>query len=69
MTDFSELGEILEQSSYVGLIYVGKWESRRLSTGKACRIMEIIVDENLKTQAERLPVQYKDFVEILRKAA
>jgi len=39
VTDFSEFGEILEQSSYVGLIHVGKWESRRLSTGKVRRIM------------------------------
>ena len=64
MTDFSEFGEILEQSSYVGLIHVGKWESRRLSTGKARRIMQNIVGEDLKTLAKRLPVQYRDFVEI-----
>jgi len=67
--DFSEFGQILEQSSYVGLIHVGKWESRRLSTGKVCRIMPIIVGKDLKTLAERLPVQYKDFVEIFGKAA
>jgi len=66
--DFSEFDEILEQSSYVSLIHVGKWESRRLSTGKACKIMQIIVGEDLKTLAERLPVQYTDFVEIFGKA-
>jgi len=69
VTDFSEFGEILEQSSYVSLIQVGKWESRRLSTGKVHRIMQIIVGEDLKTQAERLAVQYRDFVEIFGKAA
>jgi len=67
--DFSKFGEILEQSSYVGLIHVGKWESRRLSTSKACRIMQIIVGKDLKMLAERLPVQYNDFVEIFGKAA
>jgi len=69
VTDFSEFGEIREQSSYVGLIHVGKWESRRLSTGKVCRIMQIIVGEDLKTLAERLPVQYRDFIKIFGKAA
>jgi hypothetical protein len=69
VTDFSEFGEILEQSSYVGLIHVGEWESRRLSTGKARRIMKIIASEDLKTLAERLPVQYRDFIEIFGKAA
>jgi len=69
VTDFSEFGEILEQSSYVGLIHVGKWESRCLSTGKVRRIMQIIMGEDLKTLAERLPVQYRDFVEIFGKAA
>jgi len=54
--DFSEFGEILEQSSYVDLIHMGKWESRHLLTGKARRIMQIIVGEDLKTLAERLPV-------------
>jgi len=54
--DFSEFDEILQQSSYVGLIHVGKWESRRLSTGKVRRVMQIIVGEDLKTLAERLPV-------------
>jgi len=68
VTDFSEFGKILEESSYVGLIHVGKWESRHLSTGKVCRIMQIIVGEDLKTWAERLPVQYRDFVEIFGKA-
>jgi len=48
---------------------VGKWESRRLSTGKVRRIMQIIMGEDLKTLAERLPVQYRDFVEIFGKAA
>jgi len=69
VTDFSEFGEILEQSSYVGLIHVRKWESRHLSTGKVRRIMQIIMGEDLKTLAERLPVQYRDFVEIFGKAA
>jgi len=69
VTDFSEFGEILEQSSYVSLIHMGKWESRCLSTGKVRRIMQIIVGEDLKTLAERLPVQYRDFVEIFGKAA
>jgi len=68
-TDLSEFGEILEQSSYVGLMHVGKWESRRLSTGKVRRIMQIIVGEDLKTLASRLPVQYRDFVEIFGQAA
>jgi len=31
--------------------------------------MQIIVGEDLKTLAERLPVQYRDFVEIFEKAA
>jgi len=66
--DFSEFGQILEQSSYVSLIHVGKWESRRLSTGKVRRIIQIIVGEDLRTLAERLPVQYRDFVEIFGKA-
>jgi len=69
LTDFSEFGEILEQSSYVGLIHVGKWESRGLSTGKVRGIKQIMVGEGLKTLAERLPVQYRDFVEIFGKAA
>jgi len=68
VTDFSEFDEILEQSSYVGLIHVGKWESRHLSTSKVCRIMQIIVGKDLKTLAERLPVQYRDFVEIFGNA-
>jgi len=67
--DFSEFGEILEQSSHVGLIHVGKWESRHLSTGKVRRIMQIIVGEDLKTLAETLLVQYRDFIEIFGKAA
>jgi len=67
-TDFSEFGKILEQSSYIGLIHVGKWESRCLSTGKVRRIMQIIVGEDLKILAESLPVQYRDFVEIFGKA-
>jgi len=67
--DFPEFVEILEQSSYVGLIHVGKWESRYLSSGKVRRIIQIIVGEDLKTLAERLPVQYRDFVEIFGKAA
>jgi len=67
--DFSKFGEILEQSSYVSLIHVGKWESRRLSTSEVRRIMQIIMGEDLKTLAERLPVQYRDFVEIFGKAA
>jgi len=54
--DFSEFGEILEQSSYVSLIHVGKWKSRRLSTGKVRRVMQIILGEDLKTLAERLRV-------------
>jgi len=49
---FSEFGEILEQSSCVGLIHVGKWESRCLSTSKVYRIMQIIVGEDLKRLAE-----------------
>ena len=69
MTDSSEFGEILEQSSYVGLIHVGKWESRHLSTGKVRRIMQIIVGEDLKTLAERLPVQYREFVKTFGKVA
>jgi len=69
VTDFSEFGEILEQSSHVGLIHVGKWESRRLSTGKVCRIMQIIGCEDPKILAERLLVQYRDFLEIFGKAA
>jgi len=56
VTDYSEFGEILELSSYVSLIHVGKWESRRLPTGKVRRILQIIVGEDLKTLAERLPV-------------
>jgi len=68
VTDFSEFGAILEQSSYVGLIHMGKWESRRLSMGKVRRIMQIIVGEDLKTLAERLPLQYRDFMEIFGKA-
>jgi len=68
VTDFSEFGEILEQSSYVGLVHVGKWESRCLSTGKVRRIMQIIVGEDLTTLAKRLPVQYRDFIEIFGKA-
>jgi len=67
--DFSEFGEILEQSSYVSLIHVGKWESRCLSSSKVCRIIQIIMGEDLKTLAEILPVQYRDFVEIFGKAA
>jgi len=47
---------------------VGKWESGRLSTGKVRRIMQIIVGEDLKTLAERLLVQYRDFIEIFGKA-
>jgi len=66
--DFSEFGEILEQSSYVGLIHVGKWESRRLSTSKVRRIMQIIVGEDLKRLAERFLVQYRDFIKIFGKA-
>ena len=54
--DFCKFGEILEQSSYVTLMHIGKWESRCLSTGKVRRIMQIIMDEELKTLAERLPV-------------
>jgi len=50
--DFSEFGEILKQSSYVGLMYMCKWESRHLSTSTVCRIMQIIVYEDLKTLAE-----------------
>jgi len=69
VTDFSEFGEILEQSSYVSLIHVGKWESRRLSTGKVRRIMQIIVNEDLKTLAKRLPVQYREFVKTFGKVA
>jgi len=69
VTDFSEFGEILEQSSCVGPTHVDKWESRRLSTGKVRRIMQIVVSEELKTLAERLLVQYRDFVEIFRKGA
>ena len=68
MTDFSEFGEILEQSTYLGLIHVGKWESRHLSTGKVRRIMQIIVGKDLKTLAEKLPVQYRDFIAIFGKA-
>jgi len=68
VTDFSEFGKILEQSSYIGLIHVGPWESRRLSTGEVRRIMQNIVGEYLKTLAERLPVQYRDLVEIFGKA-
>jgi len=40
-----------------------------LSTGKVRRIMQIMVGEDRKTLAERLPVQYRDFVEIFGKAA
>jgi len=69
VTDFSEFGEILEQSSYVALIHVGKWQSSCLSTGQVHRIMQIIVGEYLKTLAKRLPVQYRDFVEMFGKAA
>jgi len=65
----SEFSEILERSSCVGLIHVGKWESRHFSTGEAYRIMQIIVGEDLKILAERLQVQYKDFVEIFGTAA
>jgi len=53
----------------VGLIHVGKWESTHLSTGKVCRIMQIIMSEDLKILAERLPVQYRDFIKIFGKAA
>jgi len=67
--DFSEFGQILEQSSYVSLIHVGKWESRCLSTGKVRRIMQILGGKDLKTLAERLLVQYRDFIEIFGKAA
>jgi len=69
VTDFSEFGEILKQSSYVSLIHVGKWESRHLLTSKTHRILSIIVGKDLKTLAERLPVQYRDFVQIFGKAA
>jgi len=68
VTDFSEFVEILEQSSYVSLMHVGKWESRRLSTGKVHRIIQISMDEDLRTLVERLPVQYRDFVEMFGKA-
>jgi len=68
VTDFSQFDEILEQSSYISLIRVGKWESTHLSTGKVRRIIQIIVDKDLKTLAERLPVQYREFVEIFGKA-
>jgi len=47
---------------------MGKWESRCLSTCKARRIIQIIMGEDLKTLAERLPVQYRDFIEIFGKA-
>jgi len=47
MMDFSEFAEILELSSDVGLIYVGKGESRYLSTSKVHRIMEISMGEDL----------------------
>jgi len=69
VTDFSGFCEILEQTSYVSLMHVSKWESRCLSTSKVRRIIQIIVGEDLKTLAERLPVQYRDFVEIFGKAA
>jgi len=47
---------------------VGKWESRHLSTGKVRRVIQIILDKDLKTLAETLPVQYRHFVEIFGKA-
>jgi len=68
VTHVFEFGEILEWSSYVGLIHVCKWESRRLSTSKVHRIMQIIMSDDLKALAERLPAQYRDFVEIFAKA-
>jgi len=58
----------VDQRAYVGLLYVGRWESGRSTTGKVHRIMQIIVGEDLKTLAERLPVQYRDFIEIFGKA-
>jgi len=42
--------------------------SQHLSTAKVHRIMQIIMGEDLNTLAKRLPVQYRDFIEIFGKA-
>ena len=66
--DFSEFNEILEHSQYVGLIHVGKFETRRRADGTVCRVMKITAAEDLYALASRLPAQYRDFVEIFGKA-
>jgi len=69
VTDFSEFGEILEQSLYVGLIHVGEWEMRRRADGTVHSVMKITAAEDLDALASHLPVQYRDFVGIFGKAA
>jgi len=67
VTDFSEFDEILEHTKYVGLIHVGEMESPRVPTGPVFDVMQITAAENLQGLAERLPTQYRDFVESLEK--
>jgi len=69
MTHFSEFGEILKQSQYVGLIHVDEWETRSRADGTMRRVMTITAAEDLDALASRLPAQYRDFVGIFGTAA
>ena len=55
VTDFSEFGEILEQSQYVGLMHLAEWETCRRADGTVRRVMTITPAEDLDALASCLP--------------